>query len=197
MEERKKKFGRGKVHKESVTTNDNHFTLLGFTCATGEPVMCGVIIEGNTLRPEIVTGMDIFAKTIGNESDNDFIKKQLWPWKIISCGPKCTYKGKEVPCMVACNESGGISTDIKVRLERPFLKCVNDPGHPWVVCIGIPYGASYWQVGDSSGQNGPYKMVIARAKKEKLLHQKRMSRKKKLTPNIGHREMALIALQPA
>jgi hypothetical protein len=34
------------------------------------------------------------------------------------------------------------------------------------VCIGVPYGASYWQVADSSEQNGSYKMVLATAKKE-------------------------------
>jgi hypothetical protein len=150
--------------------------------------MCGVIIEGSKLWPEIVTGMDIFAKTIGNESDNDYIKNNTGPGKLFPCGPKCTYKGKEVPCMVACNESGGISTEILVqflkhmdklnifprqdglkpfllldghgsRLELPFLKYVNDHGHPWVVCIGVPYGTSYWQVGDSSEQNGSYKMA--------------------------------------
>jgi hypothetical protein len=104
--------------------------------------------------------------------------------------------------MVACNESGGISMEILVqflkhmdklnifprqdglkpfllldghgsRLELPFLKYVNDPGHPWVVCIGVPYGTSYWQVGDSSEQNGSYKMAISRAKKELVLKKQR------------------------
>jgi hypothetical protein len=38
--------------------------MLGFTSATGEPVMCGVIIEGSKLKPEIVTGINIFANNL-------------------------------------------------------------------------------------------------------------------------------------
>ena len=26
--------------------------------------------------------------------------------------------------------------------------------HPWMVCQGVPYGTSLWQVADSSKQNG-------------------------------------------
>jgi hypothetical protein len=33
----RKIVGRGTVPKESATTNDNHFTVLGFTSASGEP----------------------------------------------------------------------------------------------------------------------------------------------------------------
>ena len=50
------------------------------------------------------------------------------------------------------------------RLELPFLNYINCPNHEWVVCLGVPYGTSYWQVGDSSEQNGSYKMAIMKAK---------------------------------
>ncbi len=43
------------------------------------------------------------------------------------------------------------------RLELPFLTYVNDPGHPWVICIGVLFGTSYWQGRDSSEQNGDCK----------------------------------------
>jgi hypothetical protein len=33
-------------------------------------------------------------------------------------------------------------------------------------CIGVPYGTSYWQVGDSREQNGCFKMALAKAKRE-------------------------------
>ncbi len=52
------------------------------------------------------------------------------------------------------------------RLELPFLQYINNPLHNWIVCIGVPYGTSYWQVADSSEQNGSYKMALATAKKE-------------------------------
>jgi len=39
------------------------------------------------------------------------------------------------------------------------------------VCIGVPYGTSFWQVGDSAKQNGSFKMVMVQAK-VKLLQKK-------------------------
>ncbi len=38
-----KHVGRGTVARESAMMNDNHFTVLGFATATGEPIMCAVI----------------------------------------------------------------------------------------------------------------------------------------------------------
>jgi hypothetical protein len=77
--------------------------------------MCGVIIEGSKIRSDIVTGMDIFATKIGDELDEDFIEKNTGPGKLFPCGPKCTYRGIKVPCMVACSEGGGISSEILVQ----------------------------------------------------------------------------------
>jgi len=52
------------------------------------------------------------------------------------------------------------------RFELPFLEYILDDAHKWKVCIGVPYGTSYWQVGDSTEQNGCFKMAIAKAKRE-------------------------------
>ena len=41
---------------------------------------------------------------------------------------------------------------------------MNNPAHNWTVSIGVPYGTSYWQVGDSSEQNSCFKMNIPKAK---------------------------------
>ena len=54
-----------------------------------------------------------------------------------------------------------------------FLKYINDPLHEWVVCIGVPYGTSYWQVGDSAEQNGSYKMALAKSKRELVMKKQR------------------------
>jgi hypothetical protein len=35
-----------------------------------------------------------------------------------------------------------------------------------------PFGTSYWQVGDSSKQNGCFKMALARAKQDVVTNQK-------------------------
>ena len=33
--------------------------------------------------------------------------------------------------------------------------------HLWMVSIGVPYGTSLWQVGDSYQQNGHFKIALA------------------------------------
>jgi hypothetical protein len=47
-----------------------------------------------------------------------------------------------------------------------FLQYINSVETKWECCIGLPYGTSYWQVGDSSEQNGCFKMALTRAKQE-------------------------------
>ena len=51
------------------------------------------------------------------------------------------------------------------RFSVPFLEYITNPGHPWKVCIGVPYGTALWQIGDSIHQNGRYKMRTAMRKK--------------------------------
>jgi hypothetical protein len=48
------------------------------------------------------------------------------------------------------------------RFELEFLEYINCKESKWEVNIGLPYGTSYWQVGDSTEQNGCFKMVLAR-----------------------------------
>jgi hypothetical protein len=103
---------RGTVPKESAATNSTHFTLLGFTAATGEPVMCVVIIAAKTLRPEVITGLDIFAPKEGDEEDPDFAEKNSGRGKMYPCGPTYTFQGKEVPCLVCNTKNGSITLDL-------------------------------------------------------------------------------------
>jgi hypothetical protein len=58
---------------------------------------------------------------------------------------------------------------------QSFLKYINEPETKWNVCIGVPYGTSYWQVGDSNEQNGCFKMALTRHKR-KLLNKKEEQR---------------------
>ena len=54
------------------------------------------------------------------------------------------------------------------RFEIPFLRYVTDREHPWMVCQGVPYGTSLWQVADSSEQNGSFKAASSHIKMEIL-----------------------------
>ena len=64
------------------------------------------------------------------------------------------------------------------RLQVTFLEKINsriiDDDPAWVVQIGLPNGTSLWQVGDSSEQNGLYKISMTRAKDELVLTKQRL-----------------------
>ena len=47
----------------------------------------------------------------------------------------------------------------------PFLEYINKSKNTWRVCIGVPYGTSYWQIGDSLEQNRCFKMYSSKKKK--------------------------------
>ena len=50
------------------------------------------------------------------------------------------------------------------RFHLEFLEYINDDLHRWNVCLGVPYGTSYWQIGDSSKRNGVFKMILTKEK---------------------------------
>jgi len=52
------------------------------------------------------------------------------------------------------------------HFDLGFLQYINTDETKWECCIGLPYGTSYWQVGDSSEQNGCFKMALTWAKQE-------------------------------
>ena len=52
------------------------------------------------------------------------------------------------------------------RFELEFLRYINNPNTRWNACIGVPYGTSLWQVGDSSQQNGKFKVLMTKKKRE-------------------------------
>jgi hypothetical protein len=160
--------------------------------------MCAVILEGKVMHPEVIPGLDLFATKEGDDSDPAFVANSTGRGKMYPCGPVCHFKRKQVPCMVSSTDSGSITSELCVsfleymdklellpridglklfllldgngsRLELPFLQYVNDPNHQWIVCVGVPFGMSYWQVGDSLEQNGSYKMALTRSNKELVL----------------------------
>ena len=51
----------------------------------------------------------------------------------------------------------------KSRLELIFLKYINNSKTEWRVYHSVPYGTTYWQVGDSKEQNGSFNMTMTDA----------------------------------
>jgi hypothetical protein len=183
-----------------AATKDSHFTVMGFTAATGESVMCAIIFEAMKMCPSWVLGLNASAPWIGEENNlqqnTGGINKQH------PQGPVCRFRGKDVPTFCCCSENGSITAEIlvdmlsvmdKIQLfdrsdgvppfllpdghgscfDLKFLRYVNNPATKWNACIGVPYGTSYWQVGDSTEQNGCFKMALTRYKRE-LLAQKEL-----------------------
>jgi len=189
--------GRGCVPQNQSSSNDKHFTMLGFTALSGQPVMCLLIIAGVQEKWEVETGIDTDAVQIGDPGDPDFFVNNRGKGKMFPLGPECTFNGKKVPTMVRWSQSGSITSIIlrdalatmdhhdlferssnrkpfllldghHSRFELPFLEYVTNADHPWMICIGVPYGTSLWQVADSKEQNVSYKIAIANAKKQIL-----------------------------
>ena len=183
----------GTIPNNEVSHNDRHFTMLSFTALTGEPVLCVIIIAGVTQAFEVEMGIDLDAPTFGNPTDKDYFEKNLGKGKLFPSGPECNFNGKQIPTLVRWSPSGSITSDILVdalatldyhgvfprtsnlkpfllldghgsRFELPFLRYVTCPDHPWMVCQGVPYGTSLWQVADSSEQNGQFKAASSKIK---------------------------------
>ena len=179
---------------------DAHFTVLGFTAAEqGTPVMCAITFAAKELELSWVQGLNPFVEWHGNEDDFNLNtgKGKRYPQ-----GPVCVSNGKHVPTFCCCSELGsitaaelllrmlaqidalelfdcsdGINTLLIVdghssQFECSFLEYINSPLTPQSVCIGVPYGTSYWQVRDSLEQNGSFKMELTVAKRDLVLTKK-------------------------
>ena len=52
----------------------------------------------------------------------------------------------------------------QIRLDPTFINYINDDGHPWKICLGVPYATVLWQVGDALEQNRKFKTKWYNAK---------------------------------
>ena len=177
----------GKATMKS-SVKDNHFTVLGFTDGLGRPLMCAVIIAAMKLSAVDITGFNPLAEggeVVMNEETMGGMDK-LFP-----CGPVCELNGKNVSTYVSCTENGSITSELladmlqkiddsgvyapdkeKVllmdghnsRFQLPFVEYTVETNPTWKPIFGVPYGTHIWQVGDSSEQNGTYKMQLKREK---------------------------------
>jgi hypothetical protein len=99
--------------------------------------------------------------------------------------PTCSFNGAEVPTFFTCSKNGSITSQLLTNIlckmddlelfgrsdgvnpfllyeghgslfEDPFLEYTLEGERPWTCCMGVPYGISMWQVGDSTKQNGTF-----------------------------------------
>jgi hypothetical protein len=106
--------------------------------------------------------------------------------------PTCTFNGVDVPTFVMCSKNDSITSQLLTsmltkmdehslfdrsaginpfllcdghgsRFDEPFLKYTLESYRHWTCCIGVPYGASMWQLGGSPEQNGTFKIESKKA----------------------------------
>ena len=185
--------------EQTVASNDAHFTVLGFTTGTGNPIMCAVIFKGLEVTRQMQMGVDITKPIDGQELMKNTGENKHYPG-----APTCHFHGKDIPAFVCCSPGGGITSDLLTemlkrmdgldlfprkeggpkpfllldghgsRFQIPFLRYINNLSTQWFVCIGVPNGTAYWQVGDSDEQNGSWKIHVAKAKNELVKYKVRM-----------------------
>jgi hypothetical protein len=134
-------------------------------------------------------GIDIRREANEGESRVEFFEANLGECKVMPGGPVFTCNGKDIPCFVGGSPNASITSELlaamlegmdqcnwfdrsegktpfllldwhQSRFQLPFLCYINNEAHLWMVCLGDPYGTHIWQVGDSSEQNGCFKMDL-------------------------------------
>ena len=115
---------------------------------------------------------------VWNPSDPNFFQNNMGKGKMSPLGPEYTFNGKKVPTMVRWSQLGSIISIIlrdalatvdyhqlfertstrrpfilldgrHSRFKLPFLEYVTNADHPRMICIGVLYSMSLWQVADS------------------------------------------------
>ena len=71
-----------------------HFTLMGFTALTGEPVMCIIILAWERENPVVETGVDFRQELYGDIEDADFFEKNLEIGKLLLEGQNVCLEGR-------------------------------------------------------------------------------------------------------
>lgn len=99
--------GKNAPARTEASTSNCHYTVLGFTASTGDPVMCAIIVTGKDLGVDdgvqlnISTGIDVLAD---EPIDINNIENSFKEGGALSGGPTCVFRGKTVPCYVTTSK---------------------------------------------------------------------------------------------
>jgi hypothetical protein len=96
---------------------------LGLTRFDGEPLMCVILLTGKKRNLMVETGIDTNAEIpiVGDveiDGEYEFFKNNFGEGKIFPGGPKCVYKGKDVPCFVRFCDKGGMTGEILTEVFK-------------------------------------------------------------------------------
>ena len=112
------------------------------------PAIVGMSPKGSMTSPILATALD------------ELDRRNVYP----------RVPGGPIPCCLFDAHDTRLQIPLLERVNRKIVD--NDPA--WVVSIGLPNGTSAWQAGDSSEQNGSYKMAMTREKDALVAYKRRM-----------------------
>ena len=110
--------GRNQVEtSRKGAVQDLHFTTLVFQCATGAPVMVGVVLKSqkqsaNELPLTTTAGFDITVPLRLGADDTETLELNMMDGGAMSGGPVCSFRGKQIPAFVACSPNASITSQI-------------------------------------------------------------------------------------
>lgn len=113
--------GKNQVPKEKSLITDHRYTLLPFTAANGEPVICVVIFmdKQGKVPAELHMGIDLRILPIQDKNGKIWLEPKTMNFglrKIYPSGPVCHFQGKQISCKTYISKSGGITPDILVDI---------------------------------------------------------------------------------
>jgi hypothetical protein len=103
---------RGIIPKEMVSTRARHFTVMGFTFASGLPVLCVVMFATarGVLDAEWAEGMDAYVRPVCNEKNKIVLDEiNVGKGKFFPGGPTSHFRGETIPYLPLVSPSGRIT----------------------------------------------------------------------------------------
>jgi hypothetical protein len=171
---------KGTDGRLAAVTTDIRWTALGITEGTDEPVLGVAIMQGerSQLPYHVFNGFDPFVDCNDLEdfdgSVGDWVENYTGRGKAMPGGPECMFRGIAGAILndilkymnsldLFPRKDGGPRPFFLLdrhgnRFDLKFLEYINTSETEWIVCLGLSYGTHNWQVGDSSQQNGAYKV---------------------------------------
>ena len=119
---------RRTVSRQHASTIDVYFTVLGFTNASGQSILCGIIIGGHKLTAYHVLGFDVIVGlpqeiiTAVNRLNDEFFFENMSTRKKCPGDPPCSVNGKKISPFVTFSPYGGIISQILADM----LKWIDD-----------------------------------------------------------------------
>ena len=102
------------------STTDIHFTVLCFTCAAGEAVMCAIIFKSEKKVSELPLtwkfGIDIRRDVLTGTNERDSIMLNYGEEYAMRGGPKCLFKNKQIPCFVGASPQACITSEMLAEM---------------------------------------------------------------------------------